>query len=322
MKTGKMSLDELSKIKTEVEQHVDKIRQVSLTFGLSFYTAESFSTFVPNLLQCEKLFHDFCPISTMKYYRTETMSQHKPVTKRTFGMVGAWFKPDTPLRDLIGLEIKDGDEYRSAPYCKLRLLGEELERAQTSQWSNLISMAFPAEWGLTRTQELFELINTLARLIPFRSGHAGFSMECSPYAQESSQTHAWAKSMRYPGIDISLGGRKETIAAGRHAVRGVNWLTLLCAPFVDGLGGMEKIKNKLKDGCAFSAINGGVLIQAGEAPATGDTNRKDHLPAYQSVYQAVKPLVEIAIKNSPWISTGSGEEAKTERWYRRFENGQ
>jgi hypothetical protein len=315
-----MSKQPKSNLPPDLELVHEGVRVVSVTFGLNLFTAEPFAALGDKLLACQERFLQLCPPDEVKFYRTETMGEHKPVTKRVLGMLAAWFKPGLPLRRLIGLELKNGDDDRAAPTFRFQVLGEAKGPAAPDGWSNLISLAFPAEWGTGRTEEMLALAQELCGLVPVRSGYAGYVFECSPYAVKVSQPHAWQKSMRHRGIDIYLGEREETVAARCNAVKSVNWLTILCNDFVAGLGGAAGLK-KAAPGCDTLPVPGGLIVRAGDAPAAGDTNRKDYLPVYREAYRFVRPLVELAAEQSPWLSLGADEEEKMKRWYRRFEHG-
>jgi hypothetical protein len=312
--TSQTSLDNLDFVS-------DSIKQVSLTFGITLYTDKVFSSFPDGVLGCFHRFLELCPPDQLKYYQTENMSRHKPVTKRTLGMLATWLKPDAPPRKFIALELKNGDEYRSAPSFKFRILGGEKDStAYNNHWANLISMTFPAEWGFNRSHDMLTLTQEMCDQVPYLSGHAGFTFECCPYAARLSQTYAWRRSMRHRGIDIYT-GRKDTIAVGHNAIKGVGWLTIICDSFIEELGGQTRLTEAISDMCELINVPRGVIIKAGPEPAIGDISQNDDLPQYRTVYHAVKPLVEIAIARAP-IFTLDVDDAreKTNAWYRRLED--
>lgn len=306
----------------EMELELGGIRQVSAVFGVNFYTSQPLSSFADDVLACYQRFLDFCPVDRLAFYRTETMSRHKPTTKRALNMLPAWLAPDAPQREFIAIELKSGEDYREAPSFRFQVLGGELGSvAFEAEWANPISLALPPEFGLEQQEAILDLVKELCELIPYSSAHAGFALECSPYAQEESETHAWKTSMRHLGMDIYMGGRRETIAAGQDALKGVGWLTILSHELANEVGGPDAIAKTVAADCKVVEVKGGLLVKAGPRPAIGDRNRKDYLPQYQSVYEALRPLLDKATERAHFLELEREEEEGTEAWYRRFECG-
>ena len=182
----------------------------------------------------------------------------------------------------------------------------------------MLKMTFPSEWGVDKCEEMLALTKDICSYFPFQSGSAGFVFECSPYEEEESQTHAWKMSMRHRGIDISR-IPEDASAVGQDAVKGVNWLTILGETFVKKLGGSQRIKKVLSREVEMIDAAKGIILKAGPAPAIGDVNRRDYLPAYQEVYRLVEPLMQPAIERSLAFNlAGEDDEEMTERWFKRF----
>lgn len=288
---------------------------VSLTFGLALYTDAIFTEIPGSVLKCYEAFLRLCSKDNLRFYATENMRQHKPITSRTFGMLQTWLKPGAPPKDFIYLELKDGKTYKEAPTFKFTVSGysRTSPHYQRRHCANAISIAFPKEWGIERSKEMLDFTRELCSILPFQSGHAGFSYECSPYAQEQSRNFAWTMSMRHRGIDISrLLHDKD--AVGHDAVKGVSWLTMICSAFVERLGGLSVIRNSLSREMEIIDTGGGILLKAGALPAIGDVNRRDLLPLYRQAYRVIAPLVAIAAERSPYLISPE----KTEAWFRRF----
>ena len=294
-------------------------RLVSLTFGLSLYTDVLLSTVPDAVLACYEKFLSLCPADQLKFYGTENMSRHKPVDKRVLNMLKTWLKPGAPPRKHIALELKDGDDMVSAPRFKFQVWGNEKgSTGYAAQNANLVSMAFPPEWGLQRTEQMYDLVKELCGVFPFRSGNAGFCFECSRYEKEASQSHAWKKSMRHRGIDIFVFSN-DTISTGHDGVKGVNWITCLGDQHVTELGGNAKIRKALSDAVELIPVPGGLLLKAGPVPRLGDTNRREFLDAYKAVYKLIAPLGERAITRYPPLALGGGDPwENTLPWLKRL----
>lgn len=149
-------------------------------------------------------------------------------------------------------------------------------------------MSFPPEWGGERTEEMFQFVRDLCAIFPYQSGHASFCFLCSQYEKKKSQNYAWAKSMRHRGIDI-FAHPNDKMAVGHDAIKGADWLTLLCDTFAERLGGESKIRQALSEAVEVLKVPTGLLLQAGPRPRLGDTNRRDFLPEYKEVYRVVVP---------------------------------
>jgi len=297
------------------------VRIVSFTFGIKLYTPELFSKIPEAVLGCYDRFLKRCPPERLKFYATENMKQHKPTTKRTFDMLRTWLKPDAPEREYVAIELHDGEVFNAAPHSMIKILGNEPSSLpHQSKNANLISMAFPAEDGFQRSAEMLAFVQELCGIFPFSSGHAGFSFECSRYEQRKSNTFAWQKSIRHPGIDISL-PVKDAIAAGYDGLKTVGWLSIISDALAGTLGGSAKITKSLGKEVEAIPLKGGLLLKAGAEPRIGDTNRRDRLEEYRQVYKALKPLIEKAIARSKAISIAAPDFSdKSKAWFRRFED--
>jgi len=305
-------------IPTSLDLTKEGIRLVSLTFGVTLYTNALFSEIPESVLKCFEKFLKLCPPEQLHFYATTNMRIHKPVTKRTFGMLKTWLNPGAPPMEYLDLEMKEGEVYQDAPKFKFNVCaGEKGSVRYKSKHANLISMAFPPEWGLKRTEEMFQFVSELCSLFPFQSGHAGFSFECSRYAEKESQTYAWQKSMRHRGIDICR-MPVDAKAVGQDAMKGVGWLTILGKLFVERFGGVKDLRNALAKDIEVIELPGGIILRAGPSPMLGDTNRGEHLPLYKNVYAMISPLVDIAAKRSMSFNLVDKYVERTEAWYRRF----
>jgi hypothetical protein len=235
-------------------------------------------------------------------------------------MLNVWLKPGAPPRDTIAIELKDGTAI-GAPKFRFQVWGEDEEPDEgETKDANLVSLAFPPDWGTDRADEMSKLVRELCEVFPYRSGYAGFSFECSPNEIEESQKHAWQKSMRWRGIDI-FDFAHETIAANGDGVKGVGWLTILDNGFVKELGGPKKIRAALPESVDVVQVRNGIILKAGPKPQLGDANRRNFLPEYKAVYRVIKPLAERAIDRYPPLSLDTDDPAEgTQTWLRRFDD--
>jgi hypothetical protein len=111
----------------------------------------------------------------------------------------------------------------------------------------------------------------------------------------------------------------ERGAVQRDAVRGVGWLTTLCQPFVERLGGIQALRDQLKAPVELSGVgNNGWLIQAGPQPVLGGAGHESELEPYQHVYRTLSPLIELAVPRYPTFPLKTERRAHTSAWLRRL----
>jgi hypothetical protein len=288
------------------------LKLVTLTFGVNLYMAASFCDHPKAVRAALDLFLGRCPRSALRYYATETMRVHKPVTDRAMGMIPTWLKPGAPRKEYFALELKSGQAYQDAPEFKF-----EVWESAKSQQANLVSIAFPAIWSGEAPDEMLEFVRQLCELFPISSGLAGYAFECSRYAKEESQTHAWRMSMLHPGIDI-VRVPVDAKAAGTDAVKGVGWLTLLGQELTVQLGDVKKLRTKLPRGVDLIETKHALIIKAGPAPAAGDVNRGDTLPLYRGIYEVLAPLIDVAAERSMSFNLVDDFVERTEAWFARL----
>lgn len=309
-------------IPKNLDLEVEDERIVSLTFSITLYTDVALSTIPGAVLGCYEKFLTLCPPDQLKFYATENMKQHKPVTKRVLNMLPTWLKPGAPPREYIALELKDGATFSAAPKFRFNVWGSEPgSSSHATGHANLIQTSFPPEWGVERPDAMVALVLDMCGLFPYQSGHAGFCFLCSPYDKKQSQNYAWARSMRHRGVDI-LAHPNDKKAVGRDAVKGADWLTLLSTAFVEKLGGERKIRSAVTKPVEILDAPRGLLIKAGPLPRLGDVNRRDDLPEYRQVYRIIAPLVEPGIERGPSLLAGAPDDydENTVAWRRRHQD--
>jgi hypothetical protein len=305
-------MTQTSPLPTELELFKEGLKLVSVTFGINIYTDVSFYDCAASVLESLRLFREHAPEEALKYHATETMREHKPVTKRALGMLPTWLKPDAPRKHYISLDLKSGDQYQDAPDYKYEVWAEP-----ASPQANIISMAFPAAWGSERTAAMLELVVALGNTIQFKAGLAGYSLECSRYNKQASERHAWSKSMRHPGLDV-VRLPIDARAAQGEAIRGVGWLTLVGSAFLEKLGGTVQVRRRLSAAINLIEVRHGIVIQAGPVPLAGDVNRADTLPLYREVYALLATFIGTAGKQSMAFQLAMDYVERTQAWHARL----
>ena len=290
----------------------DGLKLVRLTFGIDLYTNASFYDHPDAALAAFEQFLKWCPTNQVKFYATETMSSHKPVTKRVLEMLPTWLKPESPRKKWLALELKSGDAYQDAPDFKFHIWA-----VATSKQANLVSLTVPAEWGTEKPDEMLQAVQQLCDVFPFHSGLAGYALERSHYKKEDAETHAWQVTIRHPGVDI-VRVPDDARALGGGTVKGVGWLTLLGQAIVSELGGVPALRRKLGGDIEVIETRNGVIVKAGPQPEAGDVNRGDTLPLYARVYEEGAPWIRQAAKQSVSFQLVDDFAERTLSWYSRL----
>lgn len=247
-------------------------RVAAICFGITLFADRPVSSFYAGALKAFALYRKLVGDDALKVYATDTMRQHKPVSKRALTLLDTWLAPNAPARETIDIEYSDADPYDEAPRRRFAITGEEVAEAADT-WPSVVRIALDPVWGTERNEEIMEFVLKLAELIPVRSGYAGFAFEYSKYHLEEGCEHAWQQSMRHPGIDIHSPRARERFATLKDSIRTIGWLTLLDDAFVSELGGRKALAKELPQSVEVCDIDGGVLLRAGERPALGDVNR-------------------------------------------------
>jgi hypothetical protein len=273
-----------------------KRRLVSLGYDVVMYSWESFARVTAGILHAYEKFLSLVPKSELRWYGTENMGRHGPVTPKVLDMLPGWFKKGAPKRPEYMLELRDGEGHALDParYAFWVWAAPE-DSPQCRGRSNFLRLTLPAEWGITRSGEALELVRDLAAHFPFRSGHSGFVLQTTWYGKPASELAAWKLGMRFHGVDI----RREVtdrLAVKKDSVKGVNWLTLLSEDLAEKVGGVAGLRKKLPPSVELVPVKGGVIVKAGPRPSVGDVNRRETLPDYRAAYRLLarlqKPVVE------------------------------
>lgn len=306
-----LTTDAISKLELVHE----RIPIVRLCFGLTICLREPPTLIASDLIYAYDKFVTLVGKATLRHYATQTMRKHRPVTPRALSIFGSWLAPNAPTSESYGIELTNADPFNGAPTIKFDFTGQEVTNAGRLKSATQVRYVFPPDWGAERSAEVLDIAIELCGRLPFQSGYVCYGFECSRYFPRPAHEHAWAHSMRHPGIHIHQ-DVKDAAAAGFDAVRTVGWLTLLNEAFVTELG-----QPPVFDKCRVQAVKGGILIQAGDVPEIGDVNRKQDLPSYREAFRYIAPLVHRANARSAWVSLADDAGPRTERWLNRFADG-
>lgn len=291
---------------------------VAPAFDVVLYTAEVLTSISPAVLNAYREYLALIPSNTLRWYLTENMSKHKPVTPRAMEMLETWLRPGGPKREIINIELRDGDDFTLPAQYTFFIHGREPAHLRHRASANVVRCVFPLQWALDRIEELLDFAKRLCNAFPFQSGHGGYVLQTSKYVREESETAAWKLGMRYLGFDIR--NEVRDLLAVRDAVKGVNWLTMLADDLLNELGGVPRVRSALSVAqVGFIPVRGGVILRAGQRPIIGDIDSGDDLSAYRAVYELIEPLqAKARDRYGAFALPGPDHVEKTERWLTRF----
>lgn len=205
------------------------------------------------------------------------------------------------------------DPSRSEHRYRFHYQGSSLEplpwEGEGSSLVSVVSCWLPTEYLETHGPDrVRELALELAALLPFCSGHTGFS-----FNGESDLLRAEPEvrelCFRHPGMDLPdplLPSRLGT------RVKGVHWLNFLGPPVLAELGGEAGLRERLSSpGTTVRELERErAVVSLGPWPEAGDAHEGRLLPAYRELARVLEPW--LYLRDSP----GAPEEVR--RWECRF----
>lgn len=193
------------------------------------------------------------------------------------------------------------------PYPRRRRLG-------------FVRLGLPLSWLAERSGGSFQsLVGQWCAAVKPLHGCAGLGLVHNPnfaFARAAGPS-LFPFLSRFPGLDFD-----DPVASIRlcgDGIRSTNWLTVVADDLIDRVGGQAALRSFLDpQDFPLSAWNGGITIQAGEAPSLGDLDRGIVPECYRSVARFLKPLQ--AAYGEAIISTPPGVDGRefTASWLGRF----
>lgn len=300
----------------DLDAELNGIPLVKLVFCINLFGEKPVSELGPPAHATFDAFRKLVGDDAIKFYATGTMSKHKAVSKRALTMLATWLAPGAKLGDYPFLSYQASAEYNHAPSSLYLIAGREEVKGRRPKDATNVRLSIALDRLGDDPEALVALVRDLWAMVPLRSGQAGFAFESSRYLLDYAHEHAYAKSMRHPGIDIP-NAANDQIMTGFDRIRGIGWLTMLDDAFVTQLGGVEALTKAVGNTVDVLPLKpGGLMLRAGKAPQFGDVNAKDDLPAYKAVYAAVRSLMPTG--KVPALNIGGDFSSRMQAWLHRF----
>lgn len=234
--------------------------------------------------------------------------------KNTGSILSAWLQDPSsapPMMCLLDLFNKEYDQ--QAADVRLDFAGLDFRGGGS------VTLNVPAEWVEADPTGYANWYAELAGTFEFCSGLAGYGVDYTDLGEANTVAlqRLYGLGRRHPGLDV---GAKFSNHLGQ-GIKGVNWLTFLHPNFVDRLGGREWLGNALRQPTIrVRDLPSGVMIQAGDTPEIGDTNRQQTCPDYHQVGRVLAPIRDREYPLLMMDETGSwGSAERTHEWLGRFD---
>lgn len=171
-------------------------------------------------------------------------------------------------------------------------------------------------------------IVSAAMKIPFSSFSLGYGLSYSVGMEEDVSEDQLKKiqriARRYPVLDISPAATKSWSSEfenrnNKSWIGGINWITGVGEPFLDRLGGAQKVMENLAEDISAKRNENGVAFTIGDKPITGEHTVDDkYMPQYFELGRRLRPIADgHPSSEHPRVSVFPSQ-AVSINWERRF----
>ncbi|MEQ5834796.1 type VI immunity family protein [Marinobacter sp. NFXS9] len=146
---------------------------------------------------------------------------------------------------------------------------------------------FPIDFFADRDEKLPGVFRRWCSRLNAEQAYAGFGLAISHGYEYRVDPLVYQLGERFPGLNLSdrIGHSTDLV----KSIKTPNWLTALCQPYVDQLGGEAALRQALPDGWV-SAYDGGLIVQAGDKPLLGDAEQGLDVAPYRKAARVLRPI--------------------------------
>lgn len=256
--------------------------------------------------------------SSFKYFETGTMAGAKPLRADSLETVPFWIR-SKPRRDIYMLRLESGEKKDDPSDIALLFQADE----DDDEPLGAMRVCMPAAVLIERAEQFAERVVHYIGDLDIESGHAGFGVNWDPRGDDAMDAQAGMAAIAarfhaidFSDLDVTLVAMRQTRPAG---IKRVSWLTLLGRELMERVGGITGATAKLPASCPVRRIPGGLLIQAGPQPLTGNPNRQDDMRPYKAVGQVLADH-RFREHQSLFASSQPGPDDETTVWLARFDS--
>lgn len=284
--------------------------KVSLSLAVTLYVKPPTSAADDGALVCYQRFLDLCEPRLTWY--ASAKGQYRRAEPKVLRIPFRRLHEAHANGQSWGWVAYGGEDRRDANECQF----EALLLSPPLHQLGFIRAAFPVAMFAQDLRRFVALVRDLASAFPFFFGYAGFSFSESldVATKQRNEPLLLPVAMRFAGIEVEAS--RTTICCMDH-IKGAAWLTLIDAALVERAGGKANLRAQLSEGVGLEDVSGGLLIQAGPAPALGDINADERLPLYREVHKALTP---IRVTDHWRLADRAFNPDETRRWMARFDD--
>jgi Protein of unknown function (DUF3396) len=251
------------------------------------------------------------------FAQTNDQKRPKRAAARDLDRVSFWFTDERSRAEtLLGIRLHSGKTASEVQPPAFQFLYHQL-RSRLPRGG--FRIALPVDFVGEDVTPLLELVNESMQGFPLQWGYSGYSfIWCELDDALNGLALAWIRPFlkRHPGFSCGDIGRFRS--AVEKGLANVSWITMVGAEYAQKLGGKEALGAACGEGILIHELPpGGLAVQAGPRPEIGDANRRDFLPLYRRVGEALRPVWVSDDVIGDLVVEGLQEDEK-HAWLRRF----
>ena len=281
----------------------DDIQLLRLARGVVFYCSGTFASHRQGLTTAVDAAWPLVQ-SGVRSFQTTNMKAPKAIKDGRKALLQMLGEPPSEVYNFISVDNRRHND--EAPDCCIEIADAGYRDGTYFQ------CRLPMTAGDTH-QALLDLTLEVAAALDFAHGYAGYTLALNSIGPKAilPKRMFYAIGMRHPGIDLPSAGTTSFVV--RDGIKRVNWLTLLGKDLAQRAGSLDGLGRR--PGVIVHKTGDRVVVQAGDAPLIGDTNRRDTCEEYRQVGRALKG---IRCRNHPAFVYGPkdfmADDEKTLAW--------
>ena len=270
------------------------------------------------MVECvDRFYEEFKP-----YLKKTITKNWVGITEKNYAKKRQEILDSTP-EEIFSWYLSSAEKDFLAPDYDILIMGTRIFHNDSDR--SVIKLTFPLSLleepdGKKRYEAwLMWLCNTFS----VESGYAGLSFAL-PYAFERMFPYEFALAQRFSGVMVDSIGTLEGDGAV-IGLKGACWYTILGTPWLEKLGGAEKLTHRLAKTPEIILLpySNGVILKAGRLPPPlGEMKIEGLSPLLVKVNQLIKPVRFNESRSLHFYSEYEGlqfDKKSTMQWYRRFD---
>ncbi len=281
---------------------------------LTLYFENGFDPLVRGRIgDCFEYFRSLCG-ARLRWVKLPDAVQWRKIDPVAFERFHEWLRTGVPKFDWA-TSWRSSDKYTASEF-QFNVLGDEGPPPKLS----FLQIVLPLDWLNTPQGSFPQICLRLCEILkPYHGyGGLGFAEARDVGARDQAQPLIYSFARRFPGLEVDR--PVFHIFYVRDGIKGVNWLTILSAHWVEAMGGLATLRTSLNESFVFHEYDQGVLIQAGPKPELGDRNQRLWPRLYPQLARVLKPIR--ITKHGSFDNRGNDRFTKetSQEWLARFDS--